>query len=127
MPNHTINEASDMSTPLLQVLGAKLNAYAAWFLGLLGAATLDKVATLLGLALGIAGYLMNRHYRCKEDRRQIAKAKREDAQAERLHKTWVMDMRAKHSESYLVSHLGKDWADHIKLPPAGDTDLGALS
>ena len=55
------------------------------------------------------------------------RAKRDDEQARRLHISWVMDMRAKHSESYLVAQLGENWADFIKLPPSGDTDLGALS
>ncbi len=127
MPNQIHDSTSDVATPWLQALGAKLNVYAAWFLSLFGTMTLDKLVALSGLVLGVAGYLMNRHYRRKEDRRQALRAKRDDEQARRLHISWVMDMRSKHSESYLVAQLGENWADFIKLPPSGDTDLGALS
>lgn len=119
--------ATEVATPMLQVWGAKMNIWAAWFLGLLGTVTLDKIVAFSGLALGVAGYLMNRHYKRKEDRRQAAAARREEAQAERLHKSWVLEMRSKHSETYLIEQLGANWSDFIKLPPTGDTDLGALS
>ncbi|WP_395026252.1 hypothetical protein [Comamonas odontotermitis] len=123
-----LNETtSEIATPLLQVWGAKLNVWAAWFLGLFGTVTLDKLVALSGLVLGVAGYLMNRHYRRKEDRRQALRAKRDDEQARRQHSTWVMDMRAKYSEEKLVAQLGENWSDYIKLPASGDTDLGALS
>ena len=127
MANHINETTSDITTPMLQVLGGKLNVYAAWFLGLFGTMTLDKLVALAGLVLGVAGYLMNRHYRRKEDRRQALRAKRDDEHAARLHNTWVMDMRARYTEEQLVAQLGVNWADFIKLPPSGDTDLGSLS
>ena len=127
MANQIENTTSDIATPMLQVLGAKLNIWAAWFLGLFGTVTLDKVVALSGLLLGIAGYLMNKHYKRKEDRRQALRAKREDEQARRLHATWVMDMRAKYTEDKLIEQFGENWSDYIKLPASGDTDIGCLS
>lgn len=128
MPQNQFQDtASEVATPLLQIYAAKLQIYAAWFLGLFGTVTLDKVVALSGLVLGVAGYMMNRHYKRKEDRRQAAAAKREEAQAERNHKAWVMDMLAKFPEEHLVQQLGKDWATFIPLPATGNTDLGGLS
>ena len=126
MANQINDSTSDIAAPLLQVWGAKLNIWAAWFLGLFGTMTLDKLVALSGLVLGVAGYLLNRHYKRREDRRQAARAKRDDEQARRLHSTWVMDMRAKYTEDQLVAQLGMNWSDFIKLPATGDTDLGAL-
>ena len=106
---------------------SKLSYTTAGTMGLAGWLTSDIVFGVIGVLLGLATWATNRHYRRKEDRRQALRAKRDDEQARRQHSSWVMDMRAKYTEAELVAQLGDNWSDFIKLPPSGDTDLGALS
>ena len=94
----TMNTAS----PLLAAVGAKLNVYSAWFLGLFGVVTFDILIGLCGVVIGVAGYMMNRRFKkAREERDQIS---------------WEMAMIDRYGDTVMQERYGADWRQSVIHP-----------
>ena len=85
-----------------------------------GALSSDLVFGALGVGVALAGYLLNRHYKRKEDARAAVRARRDQI-------SWEMAMVERYGEDNMVTRYGSSWRKLGEMIRTGATDFGALS
>lgn len=103
-----------------QWIGKSMTYGSAGAMTFFGALSSDLVFGALGVGVALAGYLLNRFYKRKEDARASVRARRDQI-------SWEMSMIDRYGEETMVIRYGSNWRKLGNMIRTGTTDFGALA
>lgn len=103
-----------------QWIGKSMTYGSAGAMTFFGAISSDLIFGALGVGVALAGYLLNRHYKRKDDARAGIRARRDQI-------SWEMAMIDRYGEENMVTRYGATWRKLGEKIRTGTTDFGALA